>query len=501
VERLQPAKLSLKQRWSILFILMGFGALFASISLVNHFMFRTYGWDMAYFNKAIFDYSEFRLNEYDIWWTDLKYTLGDHFEPIMFIIAPLRYLFGQYTLLLVQIAAILFGGYGAFVFVRHRTETTWLPHLAMIHYLSIWGIYSALAFDYHNNVVGAMFVPWLLHYFGKGNFKAAGLFLLLLLMSKENMAIWACFIVLALMLHNWKDKRKLKMGGIFLGVSVLYFLFAMKVVLPAFQPEGVDYQHFKYSVLGEGFGDALKTLITRPLYAFKMLYTNHTPEEPYLDGLKMELYKMILFSGGLALFLRPKYLLMALPLIGQKVFSDKQGTWGINYHYCIELVPVISLAVFGWILRRPQVKLQYGLAIGIVLLTLGSTFYSFPNRETPFYNSDNQNVISWRHWKQDQVNLAHLHKALDLVPDGVPVSASNSVLSHLSMRDKAYMFPRIDDAEYVVAVRDYACYPSNPEEVAQKISQMQSDGTWETVMDEGRVVVLKRITPQPSTPM
>ena len=116
--------MTLKQRWVLLFILIGFTALFASISFVNHFLFRTFGWDMAYFSKAIFDYSEFRLNEYDIWWNDLKYTLGDHFEPIMFLIAPLRYVFGQYTLLVVQMAAILFGGYGAFVFVRHRTDSS-----------------------------------------------------------------------------------------------------------------------------------------------------------------------------------------------------------------------------------------------------------------------------------------------------------------------------------------------------------------------------------------
>lgn len=494
MDPLRANKLTLKQRWSVLVILIGFFCLFACISLVNHFLFRTYGWDLAYFNKAIFDYSEFRLNEYDIWWTDLKYTLGDHFEPIMFIIAPLRYIFGQYTLLLVQIFAILFGGYGAFVFVRHRTGTAWLPHLAMIHYLSIWGIYAALAFDYHNNVVGAMFLPWLAHYFGKGNYKAAGVFLLLLLMSKENMAIWAVFIMLGLMLHYRRDRLKLKVGGAFVVFSGLYFLFAMKVVLPAFQPEGVEYQHFKYSVLGEGFGDAIKTLITRPLYAFKMLYTNHFPEEPHLDPLKVELYQMILYSGGIVLLVRPQYLLMALPIIGQKVFSDKPGTWGINNHYCIELVPILSLAVFGWILKREKPKLQYGLAIGVVLLTLGSTFYSFKARHTPFYRSVNQNVISWNHWKQDEISLIRLRKALDLVPDRVPVSASNTILPHLAMRDKAYMFPRVDDAEYVVVARDYACYPSNPDEVKAKVIEMQAEGIWETLMDEGKVVVLKRIS-------
>ena len=63
------------------------------------------------------------------------------------------------------------------------------------------------------------------------------------------------------------------------------------------------------------------------------------------------------------------------------------------------------------------------------------------------------------------------------------------------MRDKAYMFPRISDAEYILAIRDYATYPATPEKVDLKIAELQGDGNWETLMDEGRIVVLKRRMP------
>jgi len=306
------------------------------------------------------------------------------------------------------------------------------------------------------------------------------------------MAIWAVFIMVGMMIHHRRERQKLIYGGAFVAFSGLYFVFAMKVVLPAFQPEGVEYQHFKYAVLGDGFGDAIKTLLTRPGYAFEMLYTNHVPEEPYLNGIKSELYLMMLLSGGLALLWKPHYLLMALPIIGQKVYSDKPGTWGINNHYSIELVPIIALAVFSVIMRIQKPKLQYAMAIGVVLLTFASTFWSFKYRETPFYRGENQNLISWGHWKQDQLNLPRVRKALDMIPDGVPVAASNPVLSHLSMRDKAYMIPRIDDAEYVLIIRDYACYPSTAEKIVVLIAELQASGEWETLMDEGRVALLKR---------
>lgn len=491
MEPLNPRSLSLRQRWSALGILAAFFLLYASISLVNHFMFRTYAWDMAYFNKAIFDYSELRLNEYDFWGSNLKYTLGDHFEPIMFLIAPLRYLFGQYTLMLVQIGAILFGGYGAFVFVKHRSDTAWLPHLALIHYLSIWGTFAALAFDYHNNVVGAMFVPWVLHYFGKSNYKAAGLFFLLLLMSKENMALWGVFIGMGLALHHRKDKRQ---AMIALGMAVasgLYFIVVMKVVLPAFQPEGVTYKHFRYSALGTGFGDAIKTVLTKPLFVLETMWYNHGADADWVPDLKQELYKMMLLSGGWALFLRPQYFIMAVPIVAQKVFSDKTGAWGINNHYCIELVPLLSMAAFGVVLKMPKPRWQLLLGLGITGLTFATTFHSFENRHDSYYRRVNQDPFYHLHWEENRFNLATIHRALALIPEQAPVSATNSILSHLSMRDKAYIFPKVADAEYAVVLLDLDTYPSNPEKIRAKVDELKGNG-WLPLLEEDKIVVLRK---------
>ena len=490
---LPPRKLDLKQRWTVFLILSGFFVLYASISLVNHWMFRTFGWDLAYFNSALYDYSQFRLNRYDLWWTDLRYTLGDHFEPIMFLIGPLRYLFGQYTLLLVQMGAILWGGYGAFCFVRHRTDHVWLPHLAMVHYLSIFGIYSALAFDYHNNVVGAMFLPWVVHFFDRGQFRWAGLCLLLLCMSKENMALWGVFIMGAMALQFRRDRSKLGWALGMMGFAGVYFVMVMKVVMPAFQPEGMAYIHFRYSVLGESASEALKTLFTRPWFVLETMFTNHRPEESYLDRIKMELYEMVLLAGGWAMILRPQYLLMALPIIGQKVFSDKPGTWGINNHYSIELVPVIFLALFSVLLKWPALRWKGWVAGALAMLCLGSTIFSFSHRETPFYRQENQNLFSPVHWKQNNFYLMTARNALSLVPDDVPVSASNTLLPHLSMRDQVYMFPKIENAEAVLVLRQFDCYPPSPEEVEAKVAEMRASGDWEVIFEEGPLILFRRI--------
>ncbi len=489
----RPHQLTLRQRWALLGLLALFFLFFASISFVNHYFFRTFGWDLGYFTAAIFDYSEGRLNEYDLYNTGLRFTLGDHFEPILFLIAPFQPIFGQYTLLLVQILAILSGGYGAFVYVRTRTDNPWLPHLALIHFLSIWGITSALAFDYHNNVVGAMFLPWFLHYFQKEKFRTALLFLLLLCMSKENMALWGIFLGLGIGLANWRSRKKVlaAMGmTVFAGV---YFVWVMKVVLPYYQPEGFEYVHFKYKALGSGLREALETIVTRPLYAFELLYTNHIPENPALDGLKIELYRMMLWSGGLAFLIRPHYLVMSLPIIGQKVFSDKAGAWGINNHYSIELVPLLSIAVCEVLIRIRQRPFRMALGVLVAGVTLFATLNSFWHRDPIFLRTDNLNVFSASHWQSNGYNHETVYEALTYIPEGDSVCASSRVVPHVATRECTHMFPFIGAADYVIHVDDGTNFPEPPEDHFRALDYLQADTNWQVIFEKENVRLWEKV--------
>src|SRR5205823_6001908 len=156
-----------------------FTLIYADISLVNHYMLRTYALDLGIYNHSLWSYSVLKWDHCTI--MNLSNILADHFEVYPIILSPLRYIFGTYTLLLVQIAAIIAGGWGVLVYLRHKTQNETLSILGMVHFLLGWGIYSALSFDYHNNVVAAMLVPWFLYYFDKKNIKAAALFFLLIL--------------------------------------------------------------------------------------------------------------------------------------------------------------------------------------------------------------------------------------------------------------------------------------------------------------------------------
>jgi uncharacterized membrane protein len=138
-----------------------FALIYCAISLVNHYLFRTYSFDLGLYNHTIFDYSQFRFND-SLLIEPIhrqRNQLSDHFDLMLMLLSPLRYLFGSYTLLFVQIVVIVAGGIAVYKIASHFGFK--YPALAQLHFYVIWGIYSALAFDYHSNVVAAMLVPWL----------------------------------------------------------------------------------------------------------------------------------------------------------------------------------------------------------------------------------------------------------------------------------------------------------------------------------------------------
>jgi uncharacterized membrane protein len=54
------------------------------------------------------------------------------------------------------------------------------------------------------------------------------------------------------------------------------------------------------------------------------------------------------------------------------------------------------------------------------------------------------------HYAPEAAHRAVLTDALALIPAGVPVSAQNTILPHLSQRERIFEFPNLHDADYVI---------------------------------------------------
>lgn len=305
------------------------------------------------------------------------------------------------------------------------------------------------------------------------------------------MALWAIFIAAGLMLLNFRDKQKLKYAFLFCLGASFYFLFIMKLVMPVLANEGREYLHFQYDAIGKNFSEAITTIITKPRYTFNILFENHL-KDAIANGIKSELHFTILFSGGFVLLLRPQYLVMLAPIYAQKLFNDDFGKWGLNAQYSIEFAPILTIALFNWLLDFKESKKKMYLSIGFTVLTLYTTLASIDNRVSKWYNSVNHKFYSSEHYKRE-FDVKKMYEALKLIPTNAIVCAQSPLVSHLAFRDYIYQFPNVANSEYIILSEKENSYPLNQEEYDKIKKEYFASPEWQVIYNENYTCIFKRI--------
>ncbi|MDQ3289792.1 MAG: DUF2079 domain-containing protein [Bacteroidota bacterium] len=487
---------ALRSHKILVLILIFFGIIYGLISLVNHYNFRTYALDLGLVNHAIYDYAHFRVN-YSTLLVDAAPMnfLGSHFTLLPVLFSPLYWLLGSYTMVVVQIAAVLFGGIGVYVFCWHRSSDATIPLLVTAQFYFMWGIYSALAFDYHDNVVGAMFLPWFLHYFDQKKYGIAAVYFLLLVISKENMALWGIFIAVACLGKYFSDKSA---RNVALGLAIIttfYFILVTSVIMPELNTTHRQFaQLIRYQHLGNSIGSITQYILQHPQVVFEHLFLN-TTGNPEFNNIKAELYGMILVSGGVSLLFRPWYLFLLLPVFAQKLLTHDFTLWGINYQYSIEFAPVLALATFEASTRfKPVIQKRY--LVVFLVLTLLATTVTLVKRKSKWFIKPLVQFQRPMHYRS-LFDREKLHATLQFIPDQVPVSASSCLTPRLVEREKLYHFPIIRDAEYIALVKttEEGTYPLTPEAYSQKITQLRQGSDFKIIYEDEQSILFKKTHP------
>ena len=485
----------LPDRRVALLVLAIFGVAYGLLALVNHYLFRSYAYDLGIYNQALWDYAHLRLNTNSV----MRYNnlLGDHFTLVQLLYAPLYYLFGSYTLVVVQIGLVLGGGYGAYRLHLLRTQgrQTGAAVGLLAMFLSTWGIYSALAFDYHDNVLAAMLLPWLLYWLEADRRGRATMVAVLMAASKENMALWVVFIALGLAVLHWRVPARRRWALAVAGGAAVYFLVVVKLIIPALGSGDAYLYQQQYIAVGRSAGEAIHTLLTRPGYVLGLLFRNHLADSNG-DYVKAELHIMVLLSGGLALLRRPAYLLMLAPIYGQKLLSGNISHWGINAQYSVEFVPVLHAALSHWLAQTSPRRAQW-LATGAAMLALAATIVSMQVRKAPAFDKAAAQFFRARHYHRE-FDASAVHRGLALVPATARVSATTPLVPHLAARAYIYQFPYVADADYIVALRQESTYPLTVAALDSQLTAYQASGRWRVLLDQAPLRILQRIQPLPA---
>ena len=477
----------LKEHRNFILLTFFFFCIYCLISLVNHYNFRTYALDLGAYTNALYDYAHLQWNDSLVFKDSSENLIADHFDLYLMFFSPLSYLLGTYTLLLVQIISVLFGGLGIYLYFLRVVKNKFLSNISVAFFYVFFGVFSALAFDYHSNVVAAMLLPWLFYTIAQQRLWYSSLLILLLLIGKENISLWLFFVCLGLIIKYRKNssvRNYLVAASLF---CICYFVFITVYVMPSFSISG-SYQHFHYSYFGNDFVSAIAYLIKHPIDSFTILFTNHV-HHPKGDYVKAEIHLLLLISGLPFLLARPYYFLMLIPIYFQKLFHDNYSMWGIGGQYSIEFAPVFAVGIFEFFASFTSDKLLRIFSFFTLLMGIVSSVRIMDNT-VYFTDKSRIRLYQARHY-HNLYDVAKAHNALKLIPAKAVVSAQSPFLPHLSLRDSIYQFPMVKNAEYLVFSIRENTYPLSISQFLRLTKSLENSREWQVVYND-EITVLKK---------
>lgn len=472
-----------------LFLIVSLFAIFYSlISLVNHYCFRTYALDLGLYTNALYDYAHLQWNDSSVFKKFNENLLADHFDFYLIAFSPFSYLFGTYTLLILQIFFVLLGGVGVNKVVYLYTSNSRIALWATVYFYCFFGVIAPLSYDYHSNVVAATLLPWFLYFFHQRKILKSALVFLAILLGKENMALWMIFVCLGLMINYKEDTQARKFLLYHAAFALLYFILVIFVVMPKLSNQAI-YVHFDYDCLGQDFSSAILFLISHPIDALQLLFVNHSGN-PDADYVKLEAYILLLITGIYLLFLKPQYLLMLLPIFLQKMYHNNMQMWSVITHYCIEFAPVLAIGI-SCVLHEMKVQKTKNIFIAFVLL--GCIVASFRVMDNTLISNDRERLKVYvpNHYRRNY-DIQKVHEEINKIPHDAVISAQSPFLAHLALRDKIYQFPILKDADFIVYSFDEQPYPLSKDEFKKLTDDLIVNGNWTIQFKRASFVVLKR---------
>ncbi|MGW1880884.1 DUF2079 domain-containing protein [Streptomyces sp. NPDC001970] len=388
------------------------GALFlayAALSVRLHHQFRTHAFDLAIFEQVVRSYADGHLPVSEVKGPDFP-VLGDHFHPILALVAPLYQLWSSPETLLVVQAALIAGSVVPLTLWARRALGSAAAAVIGVCYGLSWGIASAVGSDFHEVAFAVPLLACSLVALGTGRSRAAVYWALPLVLVKEDLGLTVAAIGLVI---AWRGERRL--GIITAAAGVAGTLLAMLVILPAFNPKGT-YGYLFWLTGPEGGEAGLGALL------YKSTIGLITPE-PKVSTL------LFLLAPTLFLALRSPLLWIALPTVLWRFASELYTHWGTSLHHSLVLMPIVFAAFVDALVRRRSNarSLRRYLAGSAAMTAL--ILPQFPLWQ----------LTQPATWRTDP-RVAVAHRLMDRIPDGATVQANNELVPQLSNRTSVSLY-------------------------------------------------------------
>ena len=411
-------------------IVLALAALYCTLSIQRHHQMLTTGYDLGIFEQEVRSYASGQ------WPTALlkgpNYSLlGDHFSPIVALIAPFYLLFPAAETLLVCQALLMALGVAPLTLWALRRFGWPTAAVTAGGYGLSWGLAQAVGFDFHEIAFAVPLLAFSLSALGQGRLRAAVIWAIPLIVVKEDLGLTLAMIGA---LVAWRGARR--WGAAAVAVGVIATAVEMLVIIPAFNPAGAN--SYTGQVASSGILSDLLSILS--------------PDTKIVT-------LVLLLAPTAFLALRSPLLLVAAPTLLWRFLSDNPFYWGTGFHYSAVLMPIVFAAFLEGLSRVRSPRLPWLLGSALVTVVLLGT--------TPLAQ------LTTRALWDAKPAVAVTRMVLEEIPDGATVSASNSLVPQLTARTEVSLFGMTPIA---VSRPDYIIVNDDP------ISQFPIDSRQQAVL-------------------
>jgi uncharacterized membrane protein len=411
-------------------VLMGF------ITLTRHWAFRTHALDLGQFAQIAWSIA----NGDGPWMTlPAMHAWGDHFSPILYLLAPLAFIAPiTPALLIAQTLSLAAGGLVVFAFARrHLSDERVAASLAVL-YLANPSLHGINLRDIH---VQAFAIPLLLAAalaWDTRHWTWCAVALVLVAACREDAAL----VVIGFAIWLALARGRWMVAGAVAAAAGALLVFDTRVLIPSYRHEAYTHLVKRYAHLGNSVGDVVLTLLVRPWRWIPVLLQTG------------KLVYLILMLAPLAFLplLAPLAAAGALPGLAVNLLTFDRVLFSHRTQYQSFVLPFFVLAAVeacarlekrvaargpdatpGWRARlTPRFLLGAGLLVSLAL------------------TARTVNDLGVDRWRLNAEQRA-LRALVARVPAGVPISVNERLVPHLAQRHEAYIYDTsADRSQYVL---------------------------------------------------
>ena len=493
--------------WVPWLIALGVFAAYAAVSLSRYFQLAPGSWDLGIFTEYVRQLAHLRAPVVNIRGTGFN-LLGDHFQPIVGLIAPVFWIFpSAATLLVVQALLTAVSVIPVSRAAAARLGTGAGRVIGAAYGLS-WGLQQMIDFDFHEIAFAVPLLACSLSALLRGKVRAAALWALPLVFVKEDQgftvaALGVVIVVMsltrageggrapggrALVAGPWRQYRSALGWGALLTVwGLAWSLLAIAVIIPHFNPL------HQYPYWSDG--GVLSPGGAHPSPPSVLAQLGHS----YVPKLRTTL---LILLPVVFLALGSPLALVALPSLALRFVSTNPAYWGSGYHYNATVMPIVFIAAIDTLARIRAYRAPPGAAgiqprrarwldlaairivPGLMLVIAVALAGQFPLRNL---------------WQPQTYQISpHVRgedAAMARVPAGTTVEATLTMLAPLAARDDTYWIGNAGNPapRYIVFDELDSGWNPSPSNPLTFVEQRHPGATYRQIYLNDFVYVFRRV--------